>query len=81
MGADREPVLLWGAPYYTYTRTRARALRVLHLGFYRKLYTGEDKLLTLSGMRVKDWGVKLYTNYTPTIQRLDVTIRNKPTFT
>ena len=50
---------------YIYTRTRARAIRVLHLGFYRKLYTGEDKLLSLSGMRVKGWDVKLYTNYSP----------------
>ena len=24
MGAAREPVLLWGVPYYKYTRTRAR---------------------------------------------------------
>lgn len=48
-------------------RVRARALRVLHLGFYRKLYTGEDKILTHSGMRVKGWGVKLYTNCSPSL--------------
>ena len=50
---------------YTRVRIRVRAIRVLHLGFYRKLYTGEDKLLSLSEMRVKGWGVKLYTNYSP----------------
>ena len=56
-----------GPPYYIYARTHARAssVRVLHLGFYRKLYTGEDNILTLSGMRVKGWDVKLYTNYSP----------------
>ena len=50
-----------------YTRVRVRAIRVLLLGFYRKLYTGEDKMLTHSGMRVKGWGVKLYTNCSPSL--------------
>ena len=62
---ERGPVLLRATPYYIYTRTRARAIHVLHLGFYRKLYTGEDNILTLSKMRVKGWDVKLYTNYSP----------------
>ena len=34
--------------YYTYTRTRARALRVLHPVFSCKLYTGGDKALALN---------------------------------
>lgn len=65
VGGDQKPVLPWD-PSLLHIRAYACArITCFTPRFYRKLYTGEDKLLSLSGMRVKGWDVKLYTNYSP----------------
>ena len=48
-------------------------IRFYSAAFCRKLYTGADKLLTLSGMRVKGWPLQTihqpFTNHSPTIHQ------------
>ena len=48
-------------------------IRFYSAAFCRKLYTGADKLLTLSGMRVKGWPLQTihqpFTNHSPTVHQ------------
>lgn len=48
----------------------ARAyIRFYSAAFCRKLYTGEDKSLKISGTRVKGWPVKPFTNRSPIVHQ------------
>ena len=62
-------------------------IRFYSAAFCRKLYTGADKLLTLSGMRVKGWPLQTihqpFTNHSPNFSRPACTgtscrLRNTP---